>query len=430
ARSSMMPPLTTSAGFVRAKSRRALATMTASPGSPSGRWPTKAIAVGPVSISSSSSPACWAANRTRVFLYTLYSPPASRSARRSWPRAATSSPRYSVSRAALALAKRSRTSSTTATFSGLGFSIDTSSRVLGRSLQRTPRHAAPAGGRRGGRESPPAQAGTLALSAPPRGVRAPEVFGERRGWLLRSGSLAASRVAALGGDGLLDPGPQPGGIDLDAGPHRGADRDPPHVAALGRRRLGPVQLVEHGPEVLDERRGVERRLADRHGHVAVAVRAVLDLAALELGDRPGHVGRHGARLGVGHQASGAQHAAEPADDGHEVGRGDGDVEVEHAALDLRREVVGADDVGPGLAGGGRRLAGGEHGDAHVLARAGRQRHGAPDDLVGLARVDAQPHDQLDRLVEVGLGQRDDQLERLGGGVQPLAVETLQCVAVL
>jgi hypothetical protein len=30
--------------------------------------------------------------------------------------------------------KRSRTSSTTATFSGLGFSIDTSSHVLGRSL--------------------------------------------------------------------------------------------------------------------------------------------------------------------------------------------------------------------------------------------------------------------------------------------------------
>jgi hypothetical protein len=39
--------------------------------------------------------------------------------------------------------------------------------------------------------------------------------------------------------------------------------------------------------------------------------------------------------------------------------------------------------------------------AHALARAGRQHHGAADDLVGVARVDAEAHRDLDGLVELG-----------------------------
>src|SRR4030081_2169015 len=48
-----------------------------------------------------------------------------------------------------------------------------------------------------------------------------------------------------------------------------------------------------------------------------------------------------------------------------------------------------------LAGGGGGLAGGEHADAHILARPRRQRHGAPQHLVGLAGIDAQRDGQLD-----------------------------------
>src|SRR5690606_22241960 len=98
--------------------------------------------------------------------------------------------------------------------------------------------------------------------------------------------------------------------------------------------------------------------------------------------------------------------------------------------DLGGQVVGADDVGPGLAGRGGRLAGREHRDADLLAGARRQPDRAPHDLVGLAGVDAEADDHLDGLVEVGLGQRPDELERLARRVQPLAVEPLQRVAVL
>ena len=61
-------PLTADEAKALAKSRSALATSTASPGVPSGRSVMKAIAVGPVSSSSSSKPRSRAAKRTSVFL--------------------------------------------------------------------------------------------------------------------------------------------------------------------------------------------------------------------------------------------------------------------------------------------------------------------------------------------------------------------------
>ena len=100
----------------------------------------------------------------------------------------------------------------------------------------------------------------------------------------------------------------------------------------------------------------------------MAVGAVLDLAALELGDGLADVGGDGAGLGVRHQAPRTENPAEATDLTHEVGRGDRDVEVEEAVLDLGDEIVGTDHVGPGGFGVASRVTGGEDGDAHVLAR--------------------------------------------------------------
>ena len=113
------------------------------------------------------------------------------------------------------------------------------------------------------------------------------------------------------------------------------------------------------------------------------------------------VGGHGAGLGVGHQATRAERAAELTDERHHVGRRDRHVEVHLALLDLRREVVGADDVGTGGTGFLGRLAGGEHGDSDILAGTGRQGDGATDHLVGLAWVDAETEGDVDVLVELG-----------------------------
>ena len=72
-------------------------------------------------------------------------------------------------------------------------------------------------------------------------------------------------------------------------------------------------------------------------------------------------------------------------------------------LDLGGEVVGADEVGTGVAGLLGGFAGCEDGDAHVLAGAGRQGDGAADHLVGLAWIDAEANGDLDGLVELGRG---------------------------
>ena len=94
------------------------------------------------------------------------------------------------------------------------------------------------------------------------------------------------------------------------------------------------------------------------------------------------------------------------------------------------EIVGADDVGAGFLRLARRVTRGEHGDAHVLAGAGRQRHGAAQHLVGLAGIDTEPERRFDGLVEVAVRQLLHEVERLLRLVQTLAVVTAGCVGVL
>ena len=99
-------------------------------------------------------------------------------------------------------------------------------------------------------------------------------------------------------------------------------------------------------------------------------------------------------------------------------------------LDLRRQIVGADDVGAGLAGLGSCLARREHGYPHVLASAGGQTDGAAHHLVGLAGIDAEAHGDVDTLVEAGLGQVLDDADRLRRCIELVAIERLQRVGEL
>src|SRR5262249_3342622 len=259
---------------------------------------------------------------------------------------------------------------TTATFSGLGFSIDTSFQTVRAPAPRA--NALVKGG------SPrPAARGPLS-------VWEPEVFDEqaglgwtatdqcnrslsanRFGWARRRlNRIASANCAGFGpspdshrmrravahlarrAGGLR---PEPVGVDAHAGAHGGRQRDLLDVLALGGGRLHPLELVEDGPEVGGEVVDAEARLADRHLDDAVAPggRAVLDLSALEVGDRLGHIGGDRAGLRVGHQAPRAENPPEPADEGHQVWRGDRHVEVDVPLLDLGGEVVGSHDVGPG-----------------------------------------------------------------------------------
>src|SRR4029453_8970962 len=158
--------------------------------------------------------------------------------------------------------------------------------------------------------------------------------------------------------------------------------------------------------------------------------AEVDLPALDVVDRLGDVRGHRAGLRVRHQATGAEDAGDPADLGHLVGGRDRSVEVEEPALDLLDQVVGAHDVGAGGLGLGGLVTGREHDDAGGLAGAVGQVDRAADHLVGLARVDAQAHGDLDGGV---VGRRRRLLGQRGGlerAVQVVAVDLVGHRAVL
>src|SRR4051812_29500180 len=213
-----------------------------------------------------------------------------------------------------------------------------------------------------------------------------------------------------------------GRIDLDAGTHGRGEGDRLDVAALGPRRLRADDLLQQRQVVAQQRAVVEARLADRQVDVGGAVGAVLDLAGLGLLHGLGDVHRDGADARVGHLALRPEDAPEPADDRHEVGRRDGDVEVGEAALDALGEIFGADDVRAGVLGLLGLVALGEDGDRHAAAQPVRQRDGPAQLLVGVADVQARADVDLDGLVELrGLGLLDER-DRLRGRVLALAVD--------
>src|SRR4029453_3032141 len=190
-------------------------------------------------------------------------------------------------------------------------------------------------------------------------------------------------------------------VDLDARAHRGRDRDGPEVLALGRGGLGADDGLEQGERVGGDLVLREGALPHRHVHVAGLVHAELDLARLRLAHRAPDVEGHGAELRVRHEPARAQHLAESAHLAHEIGGGDGGVELEPAALHPLHEILGTDHVRARLARLALLLALGEHRHPHRLADAVRQHHRTAHHLVGMLGIDAQAQRQVHRLVELG-----------------------------
>src|ERR1017187_7080734 len=162
---------------------------------------------------------------------------------------------------------------------------------------------------------------------------------------------------------------------------------------------------------------------------AVPVNPELDLAALDVGHRLADVHRDRAGLGVRHQAARAQDAAKPADLAHQIRGRDHGVEIKEPALDARDQVVCPPVVSARGAGLFRALARRERQNARRLASPVRQVDGAPDHLVSLARVNAQPQRNLDSRVESGRGGLPRQRHRLGGAVQLNRLDELFSLAI-
>src|SRR4029078_13643280 len=89
--------------------------------------------------------------------------------------------------------------------------------------------------------------------------------------------------------------------------------------ALRAGRLRPVDGVDEGGEVGDERLRLEACPAERRVDDAALVDLELDPAALDLLDRPLESERDRPGLRVRHQAAAAEDLAEPPDQAHRRG---------------------------------------------------------------------------------------------------------------
>src|ERR1051325_7997585 len=210
-----------------------------------------------------------------------------------------------------------------------------------------------------------------------------------------------------------------GRVEGDRRAHGGRDVDGADVLAFGSRGLRLADGVDDRRGVVRELVRAERDLADRHVDDRCLIDAELHLAGLDLLDRLGDVERDGAGLGVRHQAAGAEDLTQLTDGAHHVRRGDDGVEIGPATLDLLDHVVSAHEVGAGVLRLLLLLALSDHEHALGLSGAVREHGRAADHLIGVLRIDAEEHRELDRLVE--LGERDllEQTERLVQLIRPL-----------
>ena len=177
------------------------------------------------------------------------------------------------------------------------------------------------------------------------------------------------------------------------------------LASDGRLRLISSRRIV---EVLGDLAGFHGHLADGEVDDAGLVGAELGAALAELGDGGLEVEGDRAGLRVGHEALAAEHHTELADVLHHVRGGDGDVEVEPAALDLLDELVGAGEGGAGVEGFLLLLGLAEHQDLLLAAELVGKDDGVADRL---ALLEVEPDVDLDGLVELGEVQLLD--ERAG-----------------
>ena len=160
------------------------------------------------------------------------------------------------------------------------------------------------------------------------------------------------------------------------------------------------------------------------------VQTVLNTAGLGILDGLLHVHGDGTGLGVGHQALGAQHTTDAADQTHHVRGGHADVEVEPVLLlDLGDHVLGADVIRTGGLGFLGLLALGDHQYTDGTAGAMGQHHRAANLLVGMAGVNAQTDVQLNGLVELGVAGLHNQAHGLVGVILLQVIDQLHAVLV-
>src|SRR5690606_16362156 len=150
----------------------------------------------------------------------------------------------------------------------------------------------------------------------------------------------------------------------------------------------------------------------------------LDSTALGSLHRCRNIRRDGADLRIRHQATRTQNLAQAADQRHHVGRRNAAVEIDLPALHGFHQLLGAHNIRTRGLGLFRLVATREYRDADILAGAVRQVHDAADHLVGMARIDAEIHRDLEALVKLRICRLLQEAYGLTQRIELVAVDIL------
>src|SRR5690606_28975912 len=131
---------------------------------------------------------------------------------------------------------------------------------------------------------------------------------------------------------------------------------------------------------------------------------VLNFTSLRLGNSLSDIHRHAAHLRVRHQATGTKNTTKLTNSTHHIGRSDYAVEVEHATLDKRDQLIGASEVSSCIKGLLLFLAFCEDSNANSLSSAMRQHDRTTYHLIGVLRIHSEAHRDVDAFVELCVGQ--------------------------
>src|SRR5436190_4629724 len=203
-----------------------------------------------------------------------------------------------------------------------------------------------------------------------------------------------------------------GRVDRNRRAHRRRDVNRADVLPFRRRRLRLANGVDDRRGVVLQLIGGKRDLSDRNVNDRRLVDAELHLAGLDLLNCLGDVERDGAELRSGYQSARTEDLSELAYGAHDVGRRDDGGAVSPTAPNLLDHVVAAHEIRAGVLRLTLFIALCDH--EHPLGLAGSVRkHGrSSDHLIGVLGIDAEEHGELDRLIELGVGELLEQPERL------------------
>src|SRR5215470_10761242 len=184
------------------------------------------------------------------------------------------------------------------------------------------------------------------------------------------------------------------------------------ISAFHTMRFGLVNRVDDSAGIFLNRVCCKRSFADGHMDVSGLINLEFNSTRFHFFDGATSVIGYSAGFRIGHEPTGTEDFAQFANFAHGFGRSDGDIEVSPAVLAFLNHILEADILSAsGFGGFSRRTALRKDQNTHGFAAAMWKRDCATDHLIRLLRVNPEPESEINGLVELGLWELGQDVDR-------------------